>query len=86
MLEINNYLTHFFNDFLFISYYFLYFKELINFILCKLGNIKDYTNLKSYQFISLLNILGKVIIAIVATKISYLITIYYLLSKTQFKG
>lgn len=83
MLEINDYLAHIFNDSLSIYYYLLYFKEFVNVILCKLRNIRDYINSKSYQLISLRNILGKIIKVVLVTKISYLINF---LPKMQFKG
>ena len=54
-------------------------------MLRKLGKL-DYTQLKSYQSIALLSILGKGLEKIIVTRISYLIKIYQLLPKEYTGG
>ena len=86
MPEISNYLVYIFNNFLFIGYYPLHFKESVVVILRKPRDARDYTNPKSYRPISLLNTLGKIMEAVLATRISYMATTHHLLPKTHFGG
>ena len=86
ILEISNHLVYIFNDFLSIGYYSLHFKESIVVILCKQGDARDYTNPKSYQPISLLNTLGKIMEVVLVTRINYMAITHHLLPKTLFGG
>lgn len=84
--EICRFLEQIFNDLLALSHYLSYFKESITVILHKISGNQDYTRLKNYQPISLLNILSKIIEIILATRISYIVTAYNLLFKTHFES
>ena len=84
--KIYSCLKQVFNDLLVLGHYFSYFKELIVVILYKTRGNYDYTNPKSYQPISLLNILGKILKAILATRISYMATSYNFLPRRHFGG
>lgn len=84
--EICSYLEQIFNDSLKLGHYPTHFKESIIVILRKHGANRDYTNPKSYRPISLLNTLGKIMEAILATRISYMATRHNLLPKTHFGG
>lgn len=85
MPDINGHLEQIFNNFICISYYLVHFKEFIVVILCKQEGIRDFTNTKSYQLISLLNIIGKIMEVMLIAKISYMAITYNFLSKTQFR-
>ena len=85
-IEICSYLQQIFNDSFTLAYYLLHFKESIIVILRKHGSNKDYTSPKSYRPISLLNTIGKIMEAILATRISYMATTHSLLPKTHFGG
>lgn len=65
-----------------IGYYPYYFKKSVIEVLCK-PNKDDYTKLKSYHLMMLLNTLGKVLEAILAKRLSYLVTKHTLLSHTH---
>ena len=84
--EICSCFEQIFNNPLALGHYPSHFKESIMVILRKIGGNRDYTSPKSYRPISLLNTLGKIIEAILATRISYMATIYNLLPKTHFGG
>lgn len=84
--RINNYLVYIFNNFLFIGYYPLHFKESIVVILHKYESTRDYINLKSYWPINLLIILKKIMEVVLIARISYMATTYHLLPKIYFKG
>ena len=85
-IEICSYLQQIFNDSLTLAYYPLHFKESIVVILRKHGGNRDYTSPKSYRSISLLNTIGKIMEAILVTRISYMATTHSLLPKTHFGG
>lgn len=84
VIKIYSYLQQIFNNFFTLFYYLLYFKKSAIIILCKHKNNKNFTSLKIYRFIFLLNLISKIIEAILATKISYIVTAYNLLPKTHF--
>lgn len=84
--EICSFLEQIFNDSLALGHYPSHFKETIVVILRKIGGNRDYTSPKSYRPISLLNTLGKIMEAILATRISYMATAHNLLPKTHFGG
>ena len=84
--EICSYLEQIFNDSLILGHYLLHFKKSIIVILHKHGGNQDYTSPKSYRLISLLSILGKIMKAILATRISYMAMTHNLFSKTHFGG
>lgn len=84
--EICNCLEQIFNDSIALSYYLSYFKESVIVILHKIGYNQDYISPKNYQLISLLNTLGKIMKAILATRISYMAITYNLLPETHFGG
>lgn len=84
--EICRYLEQIFNDSLRLSHYPAHFKESIILILRKQGGNRDYTNPKSHRPISLLNTLGKIMEAILATRIRYMAIMHNLLPKTHFGG
>lgn len=86
MPDIINYIEQIFNYSISISYYPAYFKKSIIMILYKQKNIKNFTSLKSYQPISLLNIVEKIIKEMLVARISYMAIIYNLLLKTNFGG
>ena len=67
-----------FNACLRLGYHPQHFKESITVVLRKPGK-DDYTQPKSYRPIALLNTLGKVLEAVMATRLSYLADIYQLL-------
>ena len=83
-VEICSYLQQIFNDSLTLAYYPLHFKECIVVILRKHGGNRDFTSPKSYRPISLLNTIGKIMEAILATRISYMATTHNLLPRTHF--
>lgn len=84
--EISNNPVHIFNNSLSIGYYPSHLKESIIVILRRQGSARDYTNLKSYRPISLLNTLGKIMEAVLAARISYMATTHHLLLETHFGG
>ena len=84
--EICSYLEQIFNDSLRLGHYPTHFKESIIVILRKHRGNRDYTNPKNYWPINLLNTLGKIMEAILATRISYMATRHNLLPKTHFGG
>lgn len=84
--EISSHLDQILNNSLFIKYYLAYFKEFIIIILRRKRGKRDVTSLKSYEPISLLNILGKIITAVLVAKISYMAIMCNLLLKTHFEG
>lgn len=61
------------------GYYLAHFKKPVIIILCKLGGNRIYTYSKNYFPISLLNIIEKIMEAIITARISYVATIYKLL-------
>lgn len=81
-----HHLEQIFNNFLALGYYSAQFKKLVIIILCKLEGNKNYTNPKNYCSISFLNILEKIIEAIIAAKISNVATTYKLLPITHFES
>lgn len=52
--------------------FFFYFKKFLVIIFYKQENNKNYTNLKSYQFINLLNIIKNIITIILVIKMDYI--------------
>lgn len=86
VLKICSFLEQIFNNSLILSHYISHFKESIVFILHKIGGNRDYTSSKNYWAISLFNILGRIMEAILATRISYIATADNLLLKTHFRG
>ncbi len=84
--EICNYLEQIFNDSFRLGHYLTHFKESIIAIVCKHGGNRDYTNPKSYRPTSLLNTLGKIMEAILATRISYMATRHNFLPRTHYGG
>ena len=77
-----------FNSCLSLAYYPRHFKKSTTIILRKpFGEeSRNYTSLKSYRPIALLNTLGKALESILATRISYLVEIYGLLPSTHIGG
>lgn len=84
--KICSYLDYIFNDFLRSSHYFINFRKFIIVCLRKHEGNQDYTKLKNYQPISLLNILGKNIEVGLAIIISYMARKYNFLPKIYFKS
>lgn len=84
--EIVNYLELIFNDSLELGHYPLHFKESVVVILRKHGGNRDYTSPKNYWPISLLNTIGKIMEAILATRISFMATAHSLLPTSHFGG
>lgn len=84
--KICSFLGQIFNDSFALGDYPSHFKESIVIILHKISGNQDYISPKNYQPISLLNILDKIIEAILATRINYLATTYKPLTKTHFGG
>ncbi len=68
--QISSHLEQIFNDSFSIGYYPAHFKEAIIIILRKEEGNRDFTSLKNYRPISLLNTLGKIMEAVLAAKIS----------------
>ena len=84
--EICSHLEQMFNDSPTLGHYPSHFKEFIIVILRKHGGNRDYTSPKSYRPISLLNTIGKIMEAILATRISFMATTHNLLPTTHFGG
>ncbi len=86
MPEISSHLEQIYHNSLLINYYLVHFKEFIIIILHKNGSKKDFTSLKSYQLISLLNTVKKIIKIVLVAKICYMVITNNLLSKIYFGG
>lgn len=86
MSEINSHLEKIFNDSLLIGYYLIYFKWFISILFHKEKSNKDFFSPKSYQLISLFNIVEKIMEVILAVRISYMATTHNLLPTTHFKS
>jgi hypothetical protein len=67
---------------LYLGYYSAYFRELTTVVLRKLGK-DNYTALKSYRPIALINTIGKIIDTVIARRLSYLAKTYYVLPPTH---
>jgi hypothetical protein len=68
------------------GYYPTHFKETITVVLRKQGNERDYSQPKSYRPIALLNTLGKMLEAIIASRLAYLADTYHLLPSRHTGG
>jgi hypothetical protein len=84
-VQLTAYLTRTFNQSLRLGYCLAYFRELTTVVLRKLGK-DDYTALKSYRPIALINTIGKIIDAVIARRLSYLAKTYYILPPTHIGG
>lgn len=74
-----------FNQSLRISYCLAHFRSLITVVLRKLDK-DDYTIPKAYRPIALLNTIGKIMDAIIARRLSYLVEVHNILSNTHIGG
>lgn len=84
--KISSYLKQIFNNLLILNDYLLDFKELAIVILCKYRKNQDYISSNSNWLITILNILGTIMEAILVTRVSYITIIYNILLKTHFWG
>lgn len=84
MPDISGHLEQIFNDSLFIGNYKVYFEESIIVILYNQRDTRDFINPKSSRPINLLNIVGKIIEAVLVVRISYMASLHNLLPKTHF--
>ena len=83
--QLISYLIRIFNQSLHLGYCLAYFRELTIVVLRKLGK-DDYTALKLYRPIALINTIGKIIDAVIARQLSYLAKTYYVLPLTHIGG
>jgi hypothetical protein len=82
--HIKFHLTRIFNCSLTLRHYLEYFRRFTIVMLCKLGK-NNYIVLKAYRLIALLNIISKIINAIIVKQISYMAKTYQLLLNTYIK-
>lgn len=68
------------------GYCLAYFKKFIIVIFYNKKSTRDFICLKSYQLISLLNIVEKIIKAVIVVRISYMATTNKFLSKIHFEN
>lgn len=81
-------LNRIFNFSLHLGYYPRHFWDSITIVFCKpVGQEqKDYSLLKSYRLIALLNTISKILESVIANQISFLVEKYQLLSKSHIRG